>query len=972
MSKLQNVLGADNSEKLREYIRKKESGTTTGNYKIENDFGYIGAYQFGAQALQGQGLIKPGIVTDYGALGRTKEARAAAHKALLDNPANWNDPPGSKAGYLASKALQDQSFDKLASQNYRTLSQMGIIKPDTPPEDIAGYVAASHLVGAGNVQKYGLSKTDANGTAAGTYFNESKGYLSGKTVFPPDKPSGTKTPGADKVPDKKEIYDGAGRKLKESKIGNSVTIGGNSAPQRQEIPLPIMNPLSKFSSFNAIMTFSSITQSAHRNPKESYKSGNIGEVVLRSAGGGSKLQKTAMTTKDNPSGQYDFFIDNLEIQSIISHNEQTKGSNATDITFEVKEPYSMGGFLQACQLAATKNGWKNGYLQSTFLLTIEFVGFDSDGNPTVIENVTRHIPVIVKDIAMSVKAGGSTYRVKCHPSNELAHNNNYSLFQSDIAVSGKTVQEILQTGEFSLQTVLNKRLQELAEKQNAPTAFDEIVIVFPKLGEDIIKQFDPETGKANTATSQPTQPVTVVRSNSVSNLTQAADTVNDLGLSILDFDSTTGGETAVSKQNDVQTDASKPVKKSKVINDTSTRQFIYSQGTSIINAISSIMQYSKYIKDAVGVKVPDKWGMIDWFRIETQIDFRPPKPGNIASNEDPKLLIFKIVPYKTHSSRVSAGATKIKGYDMLRAEAAKVYDYIYTGKNTDIIELEIEFQKAFFNTVAADHSKGHNKAAQAGLKGDAAPNTAAKTPDNQGTNKEKFSGNTSQGYSTKVNSEIGGPGDSEDYRTQVAKQFQRALYDSKTDLMTATMTIFGDPYFLADSGMGNFSNTGTGRFNVTASNAMDYQSGEVDVIINFKTPLDYGSDGIMSFGNTEIVESFSGLYQVNFVMHRISRGKFTQELKLMRRTRQSADSVEVLPNNGSSGYAVVDETGKVSNLRKNEYGELYDPGSDKSNRASADPKTANAAGASTVVTTSTATTVMTDAESSQTFPNTWA
>lgn len=946
MSKLQNSLGADNSEKLREFIRKKESGSTEGNYTIENKFGYIGAYQFGAQALQDQGLIKPGVVTAYSKLG------ANGHKDVLDNPANWNNPPGSKEGFLANKGLQDQAFDKLANSNYKYLSSKGVITADTPAADVAGYVSASHLVGAGSVAKYGLTKTDANGTSAGKYFNEGKGYVSGKTGFPPTPTKPGAAPSSGQAAEKKEVYNGAGRKLTDTGVGNSVTIGGNSPPQAEQIQLPLINPLSKFSSFNAVMTLSSISKTQHKTPLESYKAGNIGEIVLRSAGGGSRLQETAMTTRDNPSGQYDFFIDNLEIQSIISHNEQTKGSNATDITFEIKEPYSMGGFLQACEIAARKNGWANGYLNSIFLLTIEFVGFDADGDPALVENVTRHIPVTIKDIAMSVKAGGSTYRVKAHPSNEIVHNNNYSLFQSDIAVSGKTVREILQTGEFSLQTVLNKRLQELAEKQKAPTAFDEIVIVFPKPGDDILEQFNPESGTLESATSQTTETITVTRSDSASNLAQAEDTLNDLGLSIMDFDSTTGGETSVNKQNDVQEDASKPVKKSKVVNDTSTRQFIYSQGTSIINAISSIMQNSKYIKDAVEDSKVDELGMINWYRIESQVDYRPPKEGNVGNNDDPKLLIFKVVPYKTHSSKISAGASKVKGYDRLRKEAAKVYDYIYTGKNTDIIDLEIEFQRAFFNTVTADNGKGNNTAAQAGRTGAAAPTTAPKTPNNEAAVKETLSGNTSMGYSTTVNSEDGGTV-SEDYRTQVAKQFQRALYDSKTDLMTATMSIFGDPYFLADSGMGNFSNTGSGRFNVTESNAMDYQSGEVDIIINFRTPLDYGDDGIMSFGDTEIVESFSGLYKVNFVLHKISRGKFTQELKLMRRTRQSADAaagiVEQPEDDGSSDRA---ESARL-------------------NRASANPNASDAAGSGSVVTTSTATGVMTDAEKNEMFQNSW-
>jgi hypothetical protein len=101
----------------------------------------------------------------------------------------------------------------------------------------------------------------------------------------------------------------------------------------------------------------------------------------------------------------------------------------------------------------------------------------------------------------------------------------------------------------------------------------------------------------------------------------------------------------------------------------------------------------------------------------------------------------------------------------------------------------------------------------------------------------------------------------------------------------------GEPYFLADSGLGNFSNTGSGSFNVTDSLTMDYQSGEVDIAITFRTPVDYNSStGLMDFGDTSIVKHFSGLYKVNEATHKFNNGKFTTELSLQRRRNQTAES----------------------------------------------------------------------------------
>jgi hypothetical protein len=175
---------------------------------------------------------------------------------------------------------------------------------------------------------------------------------------------------------------------------------------------------------------------------------------------------------------------------------------------------------------------------------------------------------------------------------------------------------------------------------------------------------------------------------------------------------------------------------------------------------------------------------------------------------------------------------------------------------------------------AQQNSAGTNQALPSGVNNTPGP-------------REVVAPNRANGQKLSLQSDQGGSS-AGDHRSAVANKFQSALYDSKTDMLNATLTIAGDPYYLADSGYGNFNNTGSGRLNVTANQAIDYQSGEVDIIVNFRSPLDYSPEGIMEFGESTVVQEFSGLYKVNFVHHKISRGKFTQELKLQRRINQYA------------------------------------------------------------------------------------
>lgn len=137
----------------------------------------------------------------------------------------------------------------------------------------------------------------------------------------------------------------------------------------------------------------------------------------------------------------------------------------------------------------------------------------------------------------------------------------------------------------------------------------------------------------------------------------------------------------------------------------------------------------------------------------------------------------------------------------------------------------------------------------------------------------------------------------------VAANFNEALVNAPLDLLSVDLEIWGDPYYIADSGMGNYS-AGIGpSMNLTSDGTMDYQSGEVDIELNFRTPIDYVGN-YMTFpgGGTAPVGKFSGLYKVLFVANKFSGGQFTQTLQTMRRPKQESDTNQV---------ATKDNTGAV-------------------------------------------------------------
>lgn len=137
-----------------EEIGKKESG---GKYDTVNSIGYVGKYQFGAMALEDMGLVKQGV-------GRKGQK-------ALDNPDNWTIP-GGKSAFLQNAQLQEDTMKKYTMQNFLSLSRLGVIKKDTSPQQVAGYLAASHLLGPGGALalSQGKAGSDAYGTSSATYF----------------------------------------------------------------------------------------------------------------------------------------------------------------------------------------------------------------------------------------------------------------------------------------------------------------------------------------------------------------------------------------------------------------------------------------------------------------------------------------------------------------------------------------------------------------------------------------------------------------------------------------------------------------------------------------------------------------------------------------------------------------------------------------------------------------------------------
>jgi hypothetical protein len=137
------------------------------------------------------------------------------------------------------------------------------------------------------------------------------------------------------------------------------------------------------------------------------------------------------------------------------------------------------------------------------------------------------------------------------------------------------------------------------------------------------------------------------------------------------------------------------------------------------------------------------------------------------------------------------------------------------------------------------------------------------------------------------------------------------------------MKILGDPFYLGDSGMGNYSAQATNLKGINGDGGINNQDSEVYVNVRFRNPIDISRrTGLYDFPSGSLVPQFSGLYRVSIVENSFSRGQFTQNLTLTRmvgqdvkddgeagKTLASAVVDKINPNNPDS-YAIFGGEGE--------------------------------------------------------------
>ena len=653
------------------------------------------------------------------------------------------------------------------------------------------------------------------------------------------------------------------------------------------------NVLNQYASYNYLFTLSGLSNNEIENPIN-IVNGVPHDVVARSGGIGTESKfsdfrqnefkfakntdKTTIEVKKAriedviPDAQnsdailkrrHDIFFEKVNITSVPRPNEERKLMNFTKIEMELSEPLGVTLFekLRAC-------AFNNGYVDhndAPFLLTIEFRGYDSNGKMLGNVITKRHLPIIITNAEMDVTQGGTRYSVTAVPWTEFAMSNRFLYSRAQGSTSGKTAGKALQGFFDQLNEAQNKEIES-----GVRTLADEYVITL-----------DSYLDNAGVTTEgMDTEQVGITNADTMRARFKQGDSIAKvitdvmLGLDIF---------------RDIYTDAV----------------------TKYWNNVSQVLKPVAY-DDPTEKYLPMPDPMVGWFKILTTIYTE--KDFDTKTKMHKKVVRFHVEPYKVHILNFTVPG--LGGNSLWGKTAKKDYNYIFTGKNTEIIDLKINYKYSYFQSRLLDTTRS-----QTGIQ-----------PGSIETDQQKKMRLANQVYGSGTYPEPSTPlrsypdgrkaadGATEDRANRSgADEFFQYLTSPRGDMVKVDLTIMGDPAFIgqdmflpmsrnfskgstkASNGRLQQAHPGeTGVINTVGAikgfewdsnlNCFNFDQAEPLVRVNFKFPTDINENqGLMDFSNLEDVK-FNGLYRVSQVESIFDQGTFTQQLLLVRLNNQSGNT----------------------------------------------------------------------------------
>lgn len=611
--------------------------------------------------------------------------------------------------------------------------------------------------------------------------------------------------------------------------------------------------------------------------------------------------------------------------------------------------------------------------------TGQYVRINQQGQEAI-----RHIiPIHFQSVQFTANQGGAIYDCIARPHVEYGLDDINNTIPEDITIKGHYVHQILQSGPDSLMHFLNQKgdYDEKAknyDKVSKQPDGEEFVIVFPPddfqngdmeaddrnktlvdisegYADDVAEDYGDERqyrkNKQVLGTYDPGKIVTQLLQGKYDQqdfFIKATDNSKSLNY---------GGGISVTQSNSGGTFVGNDIGKARMIWDKNVhkentknfpdfeenysfwsgtykrdgikidfrdKQLSFPKGTRVTDIIEIVLilsEYGKKFGDTM-TKDNDETGYTQWFRIIPQCFELKNSYVEARTKSSYKVIVCNIVKYGIMTSILADDDKKIPNLTLINNAIVKRYDYLYSGMNHDILDFDLQYNFAFYNSQTRDPN--NTKSAKPGKKGEDEYQVVQTTKYETADGKSVYS---SHGRNVATNSDINSQATiGESASTSFARDFNQKLINSSTDLFDINLTIHGDPFFVPNSGNNNYINLKTEEdLKSEGSSYMVNSDKEIQVLkqqflieITFISPIDINKkEGSYILptatlkdreGAQRVVNEFGGIFRVIEIKSEFRGGRFTQVLRCVRSGNMTV---------GGKDVKVITKTYKIKEPQKN-------------------------------------------------------
>jgi hypothetical protein len=617
------------------------------------------------------------------------------------------------------------------------------------------------------------------------------------------------------------------------------------------------NVLHDYSVYNYSVTLGIISEDEWKSG--SYLNGNIDFVIFQSGGKPiSESQFNAAASQEyNPS--WNFYLENFEFSQLTWG--RTTASAELEIKMTVFEPYSLDQFIRACRTGAIAKGGDDLKELTRFVIKLDWIGYHQDEPIPRKASPSKYIVCRMTKMLINLSPTGTHYELEFGWAGGYAMQDPQNKVTATVTATGKNVVQALS----SLVANLNK-FKETSAGQGKPR--DEYV--FELYGINDRKPI-----------------VTLSGTQENENITLP---------SIEMFNSELAGSQA-------QAEEKRARFKDMKAEDVGKMKFDASKAEKVTLTFNHDMNYVNNMIESIMLRclwwyamVESRMGSassetIEMYSIEPRHELKDEKDP--ATGQNTKKIIFAIRVIERSSSRLTFDKGPLPG-GQARSRIVRVYDYMYTGANADVLDIKLKFDTQMNNiypqiTNRGDVDKGN------------LPSQSSKIETDSGYY-DKFVNWINGGSSPSGSSPLGvlrqfvkiAPSNNTNafgVNTAVSTTAAhgQALwfnYNNDNAMFQANMVILGDPLFCSSSGVSGVvqSSKKTNSFGGTPviafDGGLDYSS--LDCFIYLKVKSGDDVDPETGYMANNIGSAYEGVYKVLKVKNMFVNGLFTQQLSISR------------------------------------------------------------------------------------------